>query len=91
MKATLKQTVLKAMGMPEFIAKGQPEICLLGFEHISVENYISILQYTSNEIVLRLLQGKVQIQGSGLCVKDIGDGIIRIAGRIQQVQFRKEG
>ena len=79
------------MGMPEFIAKGQPEICLLGFEHISVENYTSILQYTSKEIMLRLLQGKVQIEGNGLCVKDIGDGTIRIEGTIQQVRFLKEG
>ena len=90
MKATLKQKMLKAMGMPEFISREQPELCMTGFESISVENYKSILLYTGETIVLQLVQGFLQIEGTSLCIKDIGDGVICIVGTISHISFPKE-
>lgn len=90
MKDNLKQKMLRAMGAPESMVRNQPEICMLGFERISVENYNSILKYTPEEILLRLLQGKMQIIGKQLWVKDIGMGSICIEGKVSQICFLEE-
>lgn len=90
MKETLKQKMLRAMGAPESMVRDQPEICMLGFERISVENYRSILKYTTEEIILRLIQGKMSVSGIGLWVRDIGMGSICIEGNVRQICFMEE-
>lgn len=90
MKETLKQKMLRAMGAPETMVRDQPEICMLGFERISVENYSTILKYTTEEIVLRLIRGKMQISGRHLWVRDIGMGSICIEGSVNQICFIEE-
>lgn len=91
MKETFKRKMLRAMGAPESIARDQPEICMIGFERISIENYKSILKYTQEEILLRLIQGKLQLAGTNLFIKDIGEGSICIEGMVQQICFIEEG
>lgn len=90
MKEPLKQKMLRAMGAPESMVRDQPEICLLGFERISVENYRTILKYNTEEIVLRLIRGSMQITGSNLWVRDIGMGSICIEGKVRQICFTEE-
>lgn len=90
MKENLKQKMLRAMGAPESIVRDQPEICMLGFERISVENYSAILKYTTEEILLRLIKGKMQISGSRLWVREIGMGTICIEGEVRQICFIEE-
>lgn len=91
MKEPFKQKMLRAMGAPESVARDQPEICMIGFERISVENYKSILKYTQEEILLRLIQGKLQMIGRNLFIKEIGEGSICVEGKVQQICFIEEG
>lgn len=90
MKESMKQKVLRAMGAPEFMVREQPEICMIGFERISVENYRSILKYTTEEILLRLIQGKMLVSGSHLWVREIEMGTICIEGKVKQICFIEE-
>ncbi len=90
MREPFKQKMLRAMGAPESMVRQQPEICMIGFERISIENYSSILKYSTEEILLRLIRGKLQIQGSSLCVKEIGEGSICIEGTVRQICFMEE-
>ena len=91
MKESFKQKMLRAMGAPESMARDQPEICMIGFERISVENYKSILKYTKEEVFLRLIRGTLQLIGGDLTIKEIGENVICVEGIIKQICFIEEG
>ena len=75
------------MGTPEYIVRDQPEICMIGYEYISIENYKSLLQYSDDCMIIRLIKGSITIEGKKLTVKDIEEGKICIKGCIKRIQF----
>lgn len=90
MSESLKRRFLRTIGTPEFIIRDQPEICMIGFERISVENYKSLLQYSDESVLIRLIKGRLEIEGKKLTVKDIDAGKICIEGRIKKICFAEE-
>lgn len=87
---SVKQKFLRLIGTPEFIVRDQPEICMIGFERISVENYKTLIKYSDEEVCLRLIKGILQINGRKLVIRDIDMGRICIEGRVKEIFFREE-
>ena len=87
MKESIRQKFLRSIGTPEFIVREQPEICMLGFEKISIENYKSLLQYNDERLLIRLIKGCLTIEGRHLIVRDIESGKICIEGQIKNICF----
>ena len=83
----LKNKFLRAIGTPEYIVREQPEICMIGYEYISIENYTSLLEYSDECMVIRLIKGRITIEGRKLTVKDIDEGRICVEGCIKRIQF----
>jgi len=86
-KESFKQKILRTIGTPEFIVRDQPEICMIGYECISIENYKSLLQYSDEMLIIRLIKGRLSIEGKGLMVKNIEEGKICVEGCIRKMCF----
>jgi len=86
----IKNKLLHMAGTPEFVVKDQPEICMLGFERISIENYKSLMQYNDERVIIRLIKGKLEVEGKRLIVKNIEEGKICLEGRILKVCFLED-
>ena len=90
MKESIKRKFLRAIGTPEFVVREQPEICMIGNEKLSIENYKSLLQYSDETLIIRLITGKILIEGRKLAVRDIELGKICVEGLIKQISFIEE-
>ena len=63
---------------------------MIGSECISIENYKSLLQYNDESLMVRLIKGRLSVEGKKLTVKNIEEGKIYIEGRIKKICFEGE-
>ena len=58
-----KDNLVKAAGIPEDLAYGQPVVTVTGHRRAVIQNYRGILLYTSEKLVLRTSHGTVTVCG----------------------------
>ena len=71
---------------PEVVGEG-PKITITGRRQILVENYISIVNFSEEEIRLETAEGDVCFGGKGLVLKVILSTELRIEGELSSVSF----
>ena len=71
---------------PDVVGEG-PKITITGRRQILVENYISIVNFSEEEIRLETAEGDVCFGGKGLVLKVILSTELRIEGELSSVSF----
>lgn len=65
----------------------KPRVILNGRSQVSVENHSGLLEYTTSLIRVRTFHGEVAVEGEGLTLSTMDQGVIEIAGRIDTVRL----
>ena len=71
---------------PDVVGKG-PKITITGRHQIMVENYLSIVSFSEEEIRLETAEGDVLLGGKGLVLKVILVTELRIEGELSSLSF----
>ena len=72
---------------PDVVGEG-PKITITGRRQILVENYISIVDFSEEEIRLETAEGDVCFGGKGLALKVILATELRIEGELSSLSFK---
>lgn len=72
---------------PDVVGEG-PKITITGRQQILVENYISIITFSEEEIRLETTEGDVCFEGKGLKLKVLLSTELQIEGEIFSLSFR---
>ena len=73
--------------LPSDLQVNQPTVTLVGNRFISIENYISILEYDTNIIRVKTKSNVIKILGDKLSLKYITDAELGIKGIIHGVEY----
>ena len=83
----LKKNVGDVLDFPPDVVEEGPKITITGRQHILVENYISILDFSEEEIRLETTEGDICFKGKGLGLKVILSTELRIEGELTSFSF----
>lgn len=84
-KGNLKKSLVTALEVPEDLAYKDPVVTIMGADHMTIENYRSILHYRTDEIVILTLRGKVTICGKRLYIPCYTPWEMQINGKIMKI------
>lgn len=65
----------------------QPTLTIIGNTFVSIENYLSIIEYENDLIKVKTKDKTIKILGNKLLLKYITDGEIGIKGVIYSVEY----
>lgn len=82
-----ENTVFAALEFPREVVADIPKITAIGREMISVENYLSLLEYDKEIIRLKFATGVIEICGKAFEICAIGEGNISISGEIESIRY----
>ena len=71
---------------PDVVGEG-PKITITGRRQILVENYVSIVNFSEEEIRIQTAEGEVCFGGSGLALKVILSTELQIEGELSSLSF----
>ena len=75
------------LDFPPDVAGEGPKITITGRRQILVENYVSIVNFSEEEIRLETAEGDVCFGGKGLVLKVILSTELRIEGELSSLSF----
>ena len=73
--------------LPKDLQVNQPTVTLVGNRFVSIENYISILEYDTNVIRIKTKFNVIKILGDKLSIKYITDAELGIKGIIHGIEY----
>ena len=80
-------SVVNAFELPPEAVLGVPLITLTGRENIKIENYISLTEYTPDNIRIHTKEGSVKISGSQIKIKEITEDEIALVGSFTGIEY----
>ena len=83
----LQTNVGNVLDFPQDVAGEGPKITITGRREVMVENYLSIINFSDQEIRLETAQGDVCLSGTGLMLKVILATELRIEGELTSLAF----
>lgn len=83
----LKTNTSEILDLPKEIVLNAPLITILGSEKLSIENFKSIVEYSSEKIRLNTSHGVLKIEGSSLYIKEMNTEKILILGKLHKLEF----
>ncbi len=85
-----KEKMADSLGSAREVILDMPRLVFIGNRELTVENYKSIGEYSSDEIVLAANPCSLRIRGADLEIRSIASELIYICGKIYSVEFKKE-
>ncbi|EHQ91713.1 YabP/YqfC family sporulation protein [Desulfosporosinus youngiae] len=71
---------------PDVVGEG-PKITIIGRREIMVENYISIINFSEEEIRIETAEGDIYFRGKGLMLRVILSSELQIEGELSSFSF----
>ena len=82
-----KEGLAHKMELPEDLVLGAVIVTMIGSREAYVENYVSLLEYTPDEIILRCRNCRVEIKGESLVIAYFTAVEMKISGTIKGVSY----
>ncbi|MBQ8663358.1 MAG: YabP/YqfC family sporulation protein [Eubacterium sp.] len=73
--------------LPKDVMLGAVLLHLTGQSEVEIENFKGIVSFTSEQIVLTVKNGKLEINGKKLDIKYYSIDELKITGRIQNINY----
>ncbi|MBM7543198.1 sporulation protein YqfC [Amphibacillus cookii] len=86
LRSKINQIMKSAKNLPVDVQLKLPRITMIGDIHVYIENHHGILRFTSNEIVLKVINGLLIVKGNNLVIKMLVTEEILIEGTINEVK-----
>lgn len=77
----LTKNIGEALDFPPDVAGNGSRITITGREEVLVENYLEIVEFSEEEILLNTVEGTLKITGENLVLKRVLESEMRIEGR----------
>lgn len=84
---TVKRKFVQTLDLPSTVLLDQATIHLIGDEEMKIENHKGLVQYTTEVIKARRLNGTIEVVGADLKIASFSAHEIRILGQIHQVML----
>lgn len=87
MRKPVYQKVASAMEIPADLAERATLVELTGQNALRVENYLGIIEYTQDRLLLQCKNCRLEIRGQHLLMESYAREELRLNGRIEQVHY----
>lgn len=84
----LSKNVGEVFDFPPDVSGNGPRITITGRQEILIENYLEIIEFTEEEIVLNTTEGELILTGKGFVLKTVLATELRIAGELAALTYR---
>lgn len=85
------ERMMRAMDLNGEPIPGKPLIEIIGNTSLLIENHCGIVSYSKECVTIKTKGGCICVQGSGLVINKMSKEVLRICGRIQNVELRGRG
>lgn len=90
-KPTLRERVADGLDASKEVILDVPKIVFIGSREAVIENYKAISEYTDRKIVVESNPLGLTVCGVDLEIRSISREMLFITGKIQKLEFGKEG
>lgn len=73
--------------VPSEPVTGKPRIILTGREGLLIEQHRGVIAYTQDQLIVRLQQGRLNVQGHALRLQEYGKQDLCVTGEIISLEF----
>lgn len=87
----LMERMMKAMDLETEPIPGKTMIEIVGFSTVLIENHCGIISYCRECITVKTKYGCICVYGSGLTLNKMSKELLRICGKIQNIELRRRG
>ena len=84
---SVSERLMTAMELPGDLSCKAPIITITGPSQVQIENYKSILSYTSEKLIVVTCQGRVILQGKNLEISSYTSLEMEVTGKIMAVML----
>ena len=86
-KDEIIQKIVNKLNISEDVINGAEIISLVGKRNLVVENYVKVVEYSEELIVIKTKKNYLHISGKGLKIEYLLDVELRITGKIESISF----
>ncbi len=90
MREKLKTVFTNTFDLPSEVTLELPRITMIGSIHAYIENHQGLIVFSETELLLKVHQGLVRINGESFVLKMMIDKDILLEGTIKDVRFEQE-
>ncbi|MDO4522848.1 MAG: YabP/YqfC family sporulation protein [Eubacteriales bacterium] len=87
MKRSFRQAMFSAMELPEELAQGAAFVEVTGQHTVRIEHYRKILEFTDRRLLLQCKDCRLELTGSGFCIRSYNGEELLLDGLIDQVHY----
>ncbi len=87
-KEELINSIIDKLGISEDIVTGAEIISMVGRRNLVIENYIKVVEYEDEKIVVRTRRNYIYILGDNMKIEYLLDNEIRISGMISSITLK---
>lgn len=87
----LLERMMQAMDLSAEPIPGKPLIEIIGNAMVLIENHYGIVSYSRECVTVKTKNGCICVSGSGLVLNKMSKELLRVCGRIQNVELRGRG
>ncbi|WP_410767987.1 sporulation protein YqfC [Fontibacillus sp. BL9] len=83
-----RKWTVDALDLPGDLVLDLPRLTLIGNKQLYIENHRGVVHFSPESLHLELSQGKLEVEGSGLVIKEIMPEEVVIEGMIFGIKYR---
>jgi len=80
--------IINRLNITEDVLNGAEIISLVGKRNLVIENYVKVVDYEEDRIVVKTKKNYLYVEGSNLKIEYITDEELRISERIDNIYFK---
>ena len=84
---SIKSNISDVLEIPKYIMLDLPKITSIGNLQVSIENHKGIVEYSTENIRIKMKDGIIKVSGIELMIKTIISEEIIISGKIASIDF----
>ena len=81
------QSIINKLHISEDVINGAEIISLIGKRNLVIENYVKVVEYEKDKIIVKTKRNYLCINGHNLVIEYLLDEELRISGRIDMISF----
>lgn len=81
------EKVVDVLELPKDILLNLSKVVIYGNKVLLVENFTSLSDYNSENLVLKLSRGEIKINGKNLIIKELSQNEINIFGEFNSIEL----
>ncbi|MHA0855795.1 sporulation protein YqfC [Paenibacillus sp. CMAA1364] len=83
----LRNWTYKKLDLPQDIVFNLPRLTMIGNKELLIENHLSVIQFSPNQLILSLHEGYLEIEGSELMIRTILSQEVHVEGVIMNIKY----